>query len=138
LGGKADIDQPLVTNLDLWVHGLDGYPDFVRSRPDFDQAGLFTNAQANHCTFVGGGGDMHTQVTRTQFEIKDATVIHTSTGAEFIPQGGDSVVVWTGDIGRKLPSGEVYQYGDVLDVMRAVWRESCSRFRPRLEPMGAA
>jgi hypothetical protein len=94
--------------------------------------------KANHCTFVAGGGHMHTQVTRTQFKIKDATVVHIPTGAEFLPQTGDSVVVWTGDIGRTLPSGEVYQYGDVLDVMKAVWRESCSRFRPRLEPVGAA
>ena len=81
---------------------------------------------------------MHTQVTRAQFKIRDATVVHTPTGAEFISQPGDSVVVWTGEIGRKLPSGEVYRYGDVLDMMRTVWRESCFRIRPRLEPMDAA
>ena len=81
---------------------------------------------------------MHTQVTQTQFKIEDATVVHIPTGAEFLPQAGDSVVVWTGNIGRALPSGEVYQYGDVLDVMKGVWRENCSRFHPRLEPMGAA
>ena len=46
-----------------------------------------------------------------------------------MPQVGDSVIVWTGDIGQRLPSGEVYRYGDVLDMMRAVWRESCSRLK---------
>jgi hypothetical protein len=51
-----------------------------------------------------------------------------------MPQAGDSVIVWTGDIGQNLPSGEVYRYADVLDMMRAVWRENCSR----LEPIGAA
>jgi hypothetical protein len=79
-------------------------------------------------------GHMHTRVNRSQFEIKDTTVVHIPTGAEFMPQVGDSVIVWTGDIGQKLPSGEVYRYGDVLDMMRAVWRESCSR----LEPASAA
>jgi len=64
---------------------------------------------------------MHSMVTRSQFEIKDATVLHTPTGAEFIPQVGDSVIEWTGDIGQKLPSGDVYRYEDVLDVMRTVW-----------------
>jgi hypothetical protein len=29
---------------------------------------------------------MHTQVTRAQFKIRDATVVHTPTGAEFISQ----------------------------------------------------
>ena len=35
---------------------------------------------------------MHTQVTGTQFEIEDTTVVHIPTGAEFLPQAGDSVV----------------------------------------------
>lgn len=83
-------------------------------------------------------GHMHTQANRSQFEIKGPTVVHTPTGAEFIPQVGDSVIVWTGDIGQKLPSGDVYRYGDVLDMMRTVWRESCSRTRVRWEPMSAA
>ena len=81
---------------------------------------------------------MHTRVTRSQFEIKDATVVHTPTGAEFIPQAGDSVMVWTGDIGQKLSSGDVYRYGDVLDMMRTVWRESCLHIRAQLEPMSTA
>ena len=80
---------------------------------------------------------MHTQANRSQFEIKDTTVVHTPTGAEFIPQAGDSVIVWTGDIGRKLPRGDVYRYGDVLDMMRTVWRESGSRIRTQLEQMSA-
>ena len=72
---------------------------------------------------------MHTRATWDEFEIKDDTVIHIPTGAEFIAQAkaGDSAVVWTGDIGRKLPSGDVYQYGEVLEMMRAVWRENCAR-----------
>jgi hypothetical protein len=57
-------------------------------------------------------------------------------GAEFIPQAHDSVIVWTGDIGQKLSSGDIYRYSDVLDMMRTVWRESCSHIR--LEPMSAA
>jgi hypothetical protein len=83
-------------------------------------------------------GHMHTRATRSQFEIKDTVVIHTPTGAEFISQSGDSVLVWTGDIGQKLPSGDVYQYRDVLDVMRTVWRESYSHIRAQLEPMRTA
>jgi hypothetical protein len=72
---------------------------------------------------------MHTrtEVTRDQFEIRDDLVIHTPTGAEFTPEKEDSVLVWTGEIGRKLSSGAVYQYGDVLAVMRAFWREHSKR-----------
>ena len=80
---------------------------------------------------------MHTQANRSQFEIKGPTVLHTPTGAEFIPQVGDSVVVWTGDIGQKLPSGDVYRYHDVLDVMRTVWRESRFRIDTRSVPSAA-
>ena len=81
---------------------------------------------------------MHTRAHRSQFEIKDNAVVHTPTGAEFIPQVGDLVIVWTGDIGQKLPSGEVYSYGDVLEMMRTVWRESRFHMSTRLEPMSAA
>ena len=45
---------------------------------------------------------MDTRVNRSQFEINDTTVVHTPTGAEFIPLAGDSVIVWTGDIGQRL------------------------------------
>jgi hypothetical protein len=72
-------------------------------------------------------GHMQTRATQSQFEIKDTTVVHTPTRAKFIPQIGDSVLVWTGDIGQKLPSGDVYQYRDVLDMMRTVWRPNWSR-----------
>jgi len=70
---------------------------------------------------------MHTQANQFEFEIEGPTVVHTPTGAEFIPQVGGSVIVWTGDIGQRLPSGDVYRYDDVLDVMRTVWRESSRR-----------
>jgi hypothetical protein len=72
---------------------------------------------------------MHTPVNRSQFEIKDTTVVHIPTGAEFTALAGDSVIVWTGEIGQRLPSGDVYRYDDVLDIMRTVWRESYSRIR---------
>jgi hypothetical protein len=81
---------------------------------------------------------MHTRVNQSQFEIKDTTVVHIPTGAEFIPLSGESVIVWTGDIGQKLPSGDFYRYDDVIDMMRIVWRESCSRINTRLERMSAA
>ena len=83
-------------------------------------------------------GHMHTRAIRSQFEIKERAVIHTPTGAEFIPQSGDSVLVWTGDIGQKLPSGDVYQYRNVLHMMRTVWRERCSQTGAQLEPISAA
>jgi hypothetical protein len=68
---------------------------------------------------------MYAQVTRDQFEIKDEAIIHTPTGAEFTPVVGaeDSVLVWTGEIGNRLWSGEVYQYADVMVMMKKLWRE---------------
>ena len=67
----------------------------------------------------------HAKVTRDQFEVRDDLVVHTPTGAEFTPhpEREDSVLVWTGTIGKKLSSGTVYRYADVLDVMRAIWRD---------------
>jgi hypothetical protein len=69
--------------------------------------------------------NMHTPVTRGQFQISEEAVIHGPTGAEFTPTFGqaDSVTIWTGDIGNRLPSGETYRYADVLAMMRTVWRE---------------
>lgn len=69
---------------------------------------------------------MSTQVTRHQFEIKDGSIIHTPTGAEFTPVIGtkESTTVWTGDIGRRLPSGEIYRYADVMAVMRTLRHET--------------
>ena len=68
---------------------------------------------------------MYGQVTRSQFAIKEGTVIHKPTGAEFTPNGlnDEFVTVWTGDIARPLPSGEVYLLAEVLAVMKMVWRD---------------
>ena len=78
---------------------------------------------------------MKTLVTRDQFEVKDDTFIHTPTRAEFTPHS-DTVLVWTGDLGRRLPSGEVFDYAEVLTMMRTVWREMFLS-RARLEPVDA-
>jgi hypothetical protein len=74
----------------------------------------------------------HTEVTLDQFEVRDDVVIHTPTGAEFTPHSGkeDSVLVWTGEIGSRLSSGEFYQYGEVLALMKAIWRERSKRVEP--------
>jgi hypothetical protein len=66
---------------------------------------------------------MHTHVTRDQFEVSADLVIHTPTGVEFIPGSKDSLLVWTGEIGRMLFNGAVYRYGEVLAMMKTVWRE---------------
>jgi hypothetical protein len=68
---------------------------------------------------------MFAQVTRDQFEIKDDAIVHTPTGAEFTPVMGhaESVLIWTGEIGRRLWSGEVYRYADVMLMMKKLWRE---------------
>ena len=68
---------------------------------------------------------MYTRVTRGQFQINDEAIIHGPTGAEFTPTLGqaDSVTIWTGDIGNRLPSGEAYRYADVLAMMRTLWRD---------------
>ena len=57
---------------------------------------------------------MFAQVARDQFEIKEDAIIHTPTGAEFTPVMGhaESVLIWTGEIGNRLWSGEVYRYAD--------------------------
>ena len=68
---------------------------------------------------------MYAQVMRHQFEIQDGSIIHTPTGAEFTPTSGsaESLTVWTGDLGRRLPSGEIYGYAEVLVAIKALWRE---------------
>lgn len=65
---------------------------------------------------------MFRKVLRSQFEIKDGSVIHTPTGAEFTPVSGtpDSLLVWTGEIG----TGERYRYADVLAVMKTIWAQN--------------
>jgi len=71
----------------------------------------------------------HTRVTSDQFEVRDDLIVHTPTGAECTPhpEREDSVVVWTGEIGRKLSGGAVYQYADVLAAMKVLWRERSKR-----------
>jgi len=73
--------------------------------------------------------DAHAKVTPDQFEVRDDLVVHTPTGAEFAPhpEREDSVVVWTGTIGKRQSGGAAYQYADVLAAMRAVWRERSKR-----------
>jgi hypothetical protein len=55
---------------------------------------------------------MYTRVTRDQFELRDGVFIHTPTQAEFTPHPDreDSVLVWSGNIGVRLPSGELFDY----------------------------
>jgi len=82
----------------------------------------------------GGGGSTslgvimvhaHAEVSPDQFEVGGGLVVHMPTGAEFTPhpRREDSLVVWTGEIGRVLSSGAVYRYEDVLAAVKAVWRE---------------
>jgi len=69
---------------------------------------------------------MYAKVMRHQFQVKDESIIHTPTGAEFTPVDADSesIVIWTGEIGKTLPDGAVYRYAEVLAMMRKVWRET--------------
>jgi hypothetical protein len=71
---------------------------------------------------------MYAKVMRDQFEINAESIIHTPTAAEFTPAFGleDSVVVWTGDIGKQLPDGHIYCYADVLEMMKRLRREISS------------
>jgi hypothetical protein len=68
---------------------------------------------------------MYTKVMPDQFEIKDGAIIHTPTGAEFTPVSGapDSLVIWTGDIGSMLQTGERFLYADVFAVMKTIWQQ---------------
>ena len=69
---------------------------------------------------------MYTKVLLNQFVIKDDSIIHMPTGAEFTPVRGtqDSLLVWTGDVGSILQTGERYRYADVLAMMKRVWQHS--------------
>lgn len=67
---------------------------------------------------------MYAKVMPNQFRVKDDSIIHTPTGAEFTQVAAESMVVWTGDIGRALPDGAVYCYADVLAMTKPVWRET--------------
>jgi hypothetical protein len=68
---------------------------------------------------------MYTKVMRNQFEIKDGSIIHTPTRAEFTPvtDTTDSILIWTGDIGSILQTGERYRYVDVFAVMKTLWQQ---------------
>ncbi len=81
---------------------------------------------------------MFAQVARDQFEIKEDAIIHTPTGAEFTPVMGhaESVLIWTGEIGNRLWSGEVYRYADVILMMKKLWGGKSSADRQRLPLRG--
>ena len=68
---------------------------------------------------------MRVNVTLDQFEVRDGLVIHKPTNAEFIPhpKREGSVLVRTGNIGKRLPDGAIYRYGDVLEAMKSLWWE---------------
>lgn len=90
-----------------------------------------------HESKAAEGQAMYTKVMRNQFEIKDGAMIHTPTGAEFTPVTGtlDSILIWTGDIGGIMPTGERYRYADVFAVMKEIWQQG---FQPacRFESRG--
>jgi hypothetical protein len=73
----------------------------------------------------GGGTAMYNKVMHDQFEVKDGAIIHTPTGAEFTPVTGtrDSILIWTGNIGSVLDTGERYRYADVFTVMKTIWQQ---------------
>ena len=54
---------------------------------------------------------MYTRVTKDQFEIRDGAYTHTPTGAEFAPNPNSegSMLIYTGNIGSKLASGELFR-----------------------------
>jgi hypothetical protein len=69
---------------------------------------------------------IYTKVMCDQFELKDGSIIHTPTGAEFTPVTGtpDSILIWTGDIGSLLQTGERFLYADVFAVMKTIWQQA--------------
>jgi hypothetical protein len=68
---------------------------------------------------------MYTRVTRNQFQIRDGVITHKPTQAEFTPNSNheDSLLIYTGRIGRRLETGERFEYAEVLRMMRRLWRE---------------
>ena len=68
---------------------------------------------------------MYTRATKDQFKIRDAVYIHTPTEAEFAPNphSEGSMVIYTGNIGSRLASGQVFISGEVLKVMKMIWEE---------------
>jgi hypothetical protein len=69
---------------------------------------------------------MYTRVTKDQFEIRDGVYIHTPTEAEFAPNPNSegSMVIYTGNIGSKLASSDLFGYDDVPKVMKALWEQA--------------
>jgi len=69
---------------------------------------------------------MYTRATKEQFEIRDGVYIHTPTDAEFAPNVNSegSMLIYTGNIGSRLASGQLFAYADVLQVMRTLWEEA--------------
>jgi hypothetical protein len=72
-----------------------------------------------------GMATMYTRVTKDQFEIRDGVCIHTPTQAEFAPNPNSegSMLIYTGNIGSKLASGELFAYAEVLQVMKTLWKD---------------
>ena len=68
---------------------------------------------------------MYTRVTKEQFEIRNGVYIHTPTKAEFAPNPNSegSMVIYTGNIGLRLASGQLFAYAEVLQVMKDLWQE---------------
>jgi hypothetical protein len=68
---------------------------------------------------------MYTRVTKEQFEIRNGVYIHTPTEAEFAPNlnSEGSMVIYTGNIGSRLASGQLFAYAEVLQVMKVLWQE---------------
>jgi hypothetical protein len=66
---------------------------------------------------------MYTRVTKDQFEIRDGVYIHTPTEAEFAPNPSSEGSMYTGNIGSKLASDELFAYAEVLQVMKVLWEE---------------
>jgi hypothetical protein len=80
---------------------------------------------------------MYTRVTKDQFEIRDGVCIHTPTQAEFAPNPNSegSMLIYTGNIGSKLASGELFAYAEILQVMKVLWEEG-SRDQARVAVAG--
>lgn len=66
---------------------------------------------------------MYKPIRRDQFDTQGNTIIHAPTGAEFTanPSGRDSFLIWTGELGRHLPSGDRYSYADALAMVKSLW-----------------
>ena len=75
---------------------------------------------------------MYTSVRRDQFDTRGNTIIHAPTGAEFTANSAsrDSFLIWTGELGRTLPSGDLYSYADVLAMVKSLWCEGAIESHP--------